>query len=170
MASSRSSSKTIRFNHPIEVRARPLPIKYFSSFRNLDVARLSKAKNAELELGMVKTSCCEQIVRATVRNGKVVNVSVEPCEPKNKKRAIPQSLKRVLDAAQKRIGRAGPGSLRLPVPLKTFVTATARGPITTITCTEICLFGYCIACCRTPSGQYLCGTLTIDTTTGPYPE
>jgi hypothetical protein len=171
MASSRTKSKAIRFTHPVEMRVRQLPIKFFSSLRNLDIARLSAAKRAEVELGLVKTSCCEQIVRAGIRNGKVVGVTIEPCAPGKKRQATPPELKRLLEASQKRIGRAAGGSMRFPMALKPFLVQaqSARG-ITVITCVEVCLFGYCIACCRQPNGVWICGHLTIDTTVGPYPE
>jgi hypothetical protein len=41
-----------------------------------------------------------------------------------------------------------------------------------LTCFEICIFGWCVACCtRTDiDADWFCGRLTIDTTSGPYPE
>ncbi len=169
MASSRTKDKEIRFTHPVEVRVRQLPIKYFSSLRNLDITKLAAAKRAEVELGLIKTSCCEQIVRAMVRDGKVTGVVVEPCTPKKKAPPLPADLKRLVESAHKKIGRAKE-LMRFPLPVKTFMAqAQSQRGITVITCVEICLFNWCVSCCRTPNG-IICGHLTIDSTSGPYPE
>ncbi len=151
-----------------EVRARQLPIRYFASVRNLDVEKLSRAKRAEIELGLVKTSCCEKIVRAIVRNGMVTEVRLDPGSPEKESAGVPMEVKRMLEAARRKFGKGQP-PLRLPIPVRKILTDAPLPPgLTVITCFQICFLSYCIDCCQQPTGAWICGRLTIDMTTGPY--
>jgi hypothetical protein len=159
---------SIIFKHPVEIRARQLPIKYFTSVQNLDVHKLSRAKRAEIELGLVKTSCCEQIVRAIVRNGMVTEVRVDPCSSKKSGR-VSSEVKGMLDAARKKFGGTRQPPLRFPIPVSKMLAEDSLPPgLTVITCFQMCFLSWCIDCCQQPSGDWICGHLTIDTTTGPY--
>lgn len=167
MKSPGKKEKAISFKHPVEVRVTQLPIKPFASLRNLDVEKLSRAKSAEVELGLIKSSCCERIARAIIRNGQVTAVRVDPCSEKQS--TLPKEFKQVLAVARKKTAAKRKPSDRFPVPVKKFLTQSQLAiDVTKITCYRICLFGWCIDCCEHVGGGWLCGRVVIDTTTGPF--
>jgi hypothetical protein len=160
--------KAISFMHPIEVRARQLPVKYLASVRNLDVQKLARAKRAEIELGFVKTSCCQHVVRAIIRNGTVTEVRIDPRSSK-KSPALPPGVERILEVTRKKLAAKRQQGGRFPMPVKKFFAdLSGQTGVTVITCYRICLWGVCIDCCQQPTGNWVCGRLRIDTTTGPF--
>jgi hypothetical protein len=168
MAASKMKDKAISFTYPVEVRARQLPVKYLASLRNLDVQKLAGARRAEIELGFVKTSCCQQVVRAIIREGTVTEVCIDPCSSK-KSPPLPPDAERILEVTRKKLAAKRQQSGRFPMPVnKFFAEALADTGVTVITCYRICLWGVCIDCCQQPSGDWICGRLTIDATTGPF--
>ena len=51
--------------------------------------------------------------------------------------------------------------------MSVFVSDAAPLTVKVLVCIQICLFGFCITCCRRtdiPDGDIFCGRLTIDTT------
>ena len=168
MASSRLKDKAISFMHPVEVRAMQLPVKYLASLRNLDVQKLARAKRAEIEVGFIKTSCCHHVVRAIIRNGTVTEVRIDPGSSK-KFPPLPADVKRILEVARKKLAAKRQQAGRFPMPVKKFFAKMLGDTgVTVITCCRICLWGVCIDCCQQPTGDWICGRLTIDATTGPF--
>lgn len=170
-AKSRESSRTIRINHPVSVKVTNLPIKYFASLRNLDLEKVAKASAANVELGLLRTGCGEQIVHAVLRKGRVTEVRVAPCKKKKESRPLSPEMQKIFAAAQKRIPkpkRSAGG--RLPMPVKRFFSQAALLRINAvIVCYQFCSMNRCIDCCyNLQTHIWFCGTVWIDTTSGPY--
>lgn len=155
------------FEHPVTVEVRVPDVHVHAAVAHLDVDRIARLPHAEIELGHVDSGCCRRDVVAVVRDGKVTEVRARPCEGAEAAPADPE-LRKVLDRVRKE-ARRGPGDL-LPLPVADALLEVAQLVVTSITCYRICLFGYCIDCCHTPSGDWICGTLTIDTTRLPHPQ
>ena len=158
---------SVTFKYPVLIEVRRPKFEPFASLRQLDLEKLASAELAKIELGYVKTECCQQLVKAIVRKGIVTEVQVQPCDEAG--RIKPSSeLRKVIAAALKRAARGNPRPPKFPMTFPAMLESLLS--ITTITCVQICIFGWCIACCQTPAGDVICGRLTIDTTSGPYPE
>ncbi len=159
------------FNYPVKVRVRQPEFKVLESVRHLDVAELARAANAEIELGYVKTDCCRQLVRAIIQKGNVAQIQVEAFSEGDRTPMSPE-LARLLKVAQRRASARRSGSPRFPMPVAEFFKEAEAFTVKTLFCFELCLFGWCIQCCQRTDigGDWYCGRLTIDTTTGPYPE
>ena len=170
MARSKSSAKTLlTFNHPTKVTVRQSKFKVLDSLRHLDVAALSKAAQAEVELGEVETACCHHLVRAVIRKGMVTALNVEPLSKKDQTPLTPE-LRRLVESVKRKLQVRKRSGVRLPMPVKKFFSADiADMSIIVITCIQICFFGWCIACCFR-GDIAICGKVTIDTTKLPYPE
>ena len=160
-----------RFTHPVKIEIRQAVITPLKSVAHLDIGKLERAARAEVELGYIEGGCCRQMVRAIVRKGMVTDLKVERCPESTSRRASPELVK-LLKVAQRRakaaVGRRGSA---LPTPVAAFLGNLALS-VKGLSCFEICLFGWCIACCtRTDiDADWFCGRLTIDTTSGPYPD
>jgi hypothetical protein len=160
-----------RFTHPVRVEARQASITPLESLKHLDIAKLEGTARAEIELGFVEGSCCRPLVRAIVRRGMVTELAVDHC-PETKLNKMGADLRGLLKIAKRRLKASGKGGgPTLPTPVRSFFSA-APISVKGLTCFEICLFGWCIACCtRTDiDSDWFCGRLTIDTTSNPYPE
>jgi len=171
MRTAKQQRPLARFTHPVKIEIRQAVITPLKSVAQLDIGKLERAARAEVELGYIEGGCCRQLVRAIVRKGMVTDLAVEPCPETMSRRAGPE-LVRLLKVAQRR-ARAAAGGRRptLPTPVAAFLGNLALS-VKGLSCFEICLFGWCIACCtRTDiDADWICGKLTIDTTTGPYPD
>ena len=159
------------FTHQAKVEIRQAVITPLEAVKHLDIAKLEKTARAEIEIGFVEGGCCRQLVRAIVRRGKVTGLAVEPCSDTELRKAG-TDLRRVLEIARQRAKAAAKGrGPTFPTPVKSFFSELAIS-VKGLTCFEICIFGWCVACCtRTDiDADWFCGRLTIDTTSGPYPE
>jgi hypothetical protein len=157
----------IIFKHPVQIEVRRPKFEAFASLRQLDLDKLERADLAKVELGYVNTECCQSLVKATIRKGMVTEVRVEPCKTDDRSKLSPD-MKKLVDAALKRVGKGNPRPPKFPMTISAMMENL--GSITVITCVQICFLGWCISCCQQPSGDVICGRLTIDTTSGPYPE
>lgn len=159
----------LTLNHSVKIEIREAILTPLGSIKHLDVAKLKKAARAEVELGYIEGGCCSQLVRAVIRKGMVTDIAIEQCPDVAK--ATPD-LARLLNTARRKAKAALRGRTdSYPMPVETFFTNAALS-IKTLVCYQICLFGWCISCCtRTDiANDWHCGRITIDTTSGPYPE
>jgi hypothetical protein len=170
MARSTKKARTLlAFNHPIKIEVRESEFEWFDSVRHLDVAALAKAARTEIEIGEVKSACCHHLVRAVIQKGMVTGLRVGP-ESKTGGTPMTPELVRMLKVVHRKLLARRKAATHFPYPIQEFMTANvARLTIQTLSCIQICLFGWCIACCWTDTAMF-CGRVTIDTTTGPYPE
>ena len=160
-----------RFTHPVKVEIRQAVITPLKSVAQLDISKLERVARAEFELGYIDGGCCRQLVRAIVRKGMVTDLAVERCPETLSRKAGPELVK-LLKVAQRRAKAAARGKeSTLPTPVATFLANVALS-VKGLSCFEICLFGWCIACCTRTDivSDWFCGKLTIDTTSGPYPD
>jgi hypothetical protein len=157
----------IIFKYPAQVEVRRPKFEPFASLRQLDLEKLASAEIAKVELGYLKTECCQQLVRAIVRKGMVTEIQVQPCDEPGRIKPSPEMMKLVA-AALKRAAKGSPRPPKFPMTFPAMLESLIS--VTTITCIQICVFGWCIACCIGPTGNVFCGRVTIDTTSGPYPE
>ena len=155
----------IVFKYPALVEIRRPRFEPFASVRQLDLEKLADTELAEIELGYVKTECCQQLVKAIIRKGMVTEVQIKPCDEAPRTKPSPE-LKKLIDTALKRAARGQPRPPKFPMT----IPAVMRDVISVITCVQVCIWGWCIACCRGPAGDIFCGRVTVDTTSGPYPE
>jgi hypothetical protein len=139
------------------------------SVRHLNFQSLEKAAHAEVEPGEVKTECCHHLVRAVIRKGSVTGLKIEPIS-KEARTPITPALRPLVDAVKRKLKVHSSKAPKFPILVaKFFVGDVADISVTTITCIQICFFGWCTACCF--NGDIaICGKLTIDTTKDPYPE
>jgi len=158
---------SVTFKHPLQIEVRRPKFEAFASLRQLDLDKLERADLAKIELGYVNTECCQSLVKATIRKGMVSEVRVAPCKTDNRTKLSPD-MKKMVEAALKRIHKGNPRPPKFPMTISAMMENL--GSITVITCVQICFLGLCISCCQQPSGDLICGRLTIDGTSGPYPE
>jgi hypothetical protein len=144
------------FNHPVKITVRRPEFELLASAKQLDIGKLTRV---EIELGYVRTDCCRQFVRAVIRRGMVTRLVVEPPE-----------LARLLKAASRRIsGRPGKRAPKFPMPVATFMSSARLISVDTITCVQICIFGFCTQCCELlgSPGDWIYGRVIVDTTSLP---
>jgi len=163
---------SIIFKYPALVEVRRPKFEPFASLPQLDLEKLASAELAKIELGYVKTECCQQLVKAIVRKGMVTEVQVQPCNEPGGTKPSPE-MRKLVAAALKRAARGNPRPPKFPMTFPAMLESLLS--ITTISCVQICLFGWCISCCQitsgdVSSGNVTCGRLTVDGTSGPYPE
>jgi hypothetical protein len=137
--------RSIVLRQNVEIEATPVPFTTFGSVRHLDVARLSRAAQARLELGYFDAGCCRRILHAVVRKGKVVKLELEPC--KEPVRMTPE-LRKAIHVVGKKLAARRSGSPSLPVPVKQFLTPQSIFRFSGWWCTKICVFGHCLICCK----------------------
>ena len=164
----RSKLRTFTLTYPVRVRVTHARLEALASLKYIDTAELARAARAEIAVGFVKTDCCRHVVRAVVRKGMVTAIQIEPAD-KDKQTRITPEFRRLMNAARRRARGDRGWPDRLPVPVTTFLARAFDGSITIIQCIQICLFGWCIACCFNGDIAF-CGKVTVDTTSGPYPE
>jgi hypothetical protein len=170
MARSASKARTLlTFNHPIRIEVREPEFTLLDSVRHLDTKALAHAARAEVEVGEVRTECCRHLVRAVLAKGKVTGLRVEPLSKAASAPMTPE-LTRLLKVVQRKLMARRPAGPKFPMPVKQFLAAAMRISVQTLTCIQICAFGWCIACCWTDKKRVFCGRITIDTTKNPYPE
>jgi len=168
------SAKTPRpllaFDHPIRVTVRETKFKWLDSARHLDIASLGKAPRAEVEVGEVETECCQHLVRAVIRNGMVTGLDMEPIS-KEARTPVSPELRKLLEVVKRKLQARRPPRPRFPMPVPKFFAADMDGgtSITVITCIQICVLGWCIACCF-HGDVAICGKVTVDGTNLPYPK
>jgi hypothetical protein len=138
--SKKRSSSTVFVKQKVSFKVSRVPFTRFESVRHLDVARLSRAKSAQFEVGSFESGCCRRIVHAIVKNGRVVKLQAERC--KHPAPMTPESRK-LVQTVRKKLGH----SPFRPVPVSKFLGGS-RGLIIDISfCFIICIFNYCLLCC-----------------------
>jgi hypothetical protein len=155
----------VTFNHPVKITVRRPEFELLASVKQLDIGKLARAAHAEIELGYVRTDCCRQFVRAVIRRGMVTRLVVEPCSDGKSVKVSPE-LARLLKAASRRVaGRPGKRPPKFPMPVATFMSSARFISVDTITCVQICIFGFCIQCCELlgSPGEWACGRVIVDT-------
>jgi hypothetical protein len=150
MASSRKKSRPIAtFKYPAKVEVYRPAFKAFASLKQLDAAKLARAARAEIEVGVLKTDCCQPVVRAIVRKGKVTGLRVES---EGKMEGAAPELARLLNNVRRRVPGGGRPP-RFPMPVATFLSRAGLISTETITCYAICIYGHCLMCCYIESAQ-----------------
>ena len=147
MKPSKLSKASVTFKHSVPVEVRLPKFHPFNSFKSLDRKRLSKGTST-IEIGCLEGGCCQKLVRATVRNGMVVGIGVDPCESTRK--ASPELAALLKKARREILPRSG-GKWK-PIPLKDFGPATIDDIVIHNGCIQICIFSYCLTCCVSASG------------------
>ena len=142
--SKKHSSRSIVLHPKVAVEVTEARFREFESLRHLDVARLSRAASARIEVGYFETGCCSRAVHAVVKKGKVTKLELEPCEGKVR---MTSDLKKVVEAAAKKLAAGRGGRTPLPVPVSEFLAAPLIITVDVMFCFQICCFGYCITCC-----------------------
>ncbi len=162
--SAKRSPASIRFKHPVEVTAQRAEFELFDAVSHFDVAALERARRAKLEIGVVRTECGRQLVRAVIRKGEVTELKIEPCE-EGGKQPLPAEFAPLLKTALRRIA---PGSDRrptFPIPVAKFMANAAAISVDVLICVRICIGSFCVTCCRVEGRKdVICGKVTIDTT------
>jgi hypothetical protein len=158
------------FTYPTKVTVHATEFKLLDSVRHLDLAALEKATHAEIEIGEIKTDCCQHLVRAMIRKGMVTELRIAATA---KSESTPETgdfgglLKVVRQKLQK---QRKPGST-LPMPVRQFLGSAVYQAIETATCVRICFFNQCYECCiNNNTGRLYCGRIWIDGTDNPFPE
>ena len=147
------------FRHPVRFEVRRPEFQSLASVSQLDIPKLERAARAEIELGYFRTGDCRQLVRAIVRKGMVTELVLDPCSDR-KVEGAPPELVRLLNAARRRAARAAGNPVRFPIPISDFLGTSAVARIRSITCLEICAFGWwCFYCCNRPNDphDWICG-------------
>ncbi len=172
MARSTNKRRTVAtFNYPVRIHVHEPKFEVLDSVRHLNVKALERAARAEVEFGYVKTECCQHLVRAVIRKGMVTGLRVETFSREDRSPVTPELAKLLKVAARKARARRGPAP-KFPVPVAKFMAQGAGWGPMTLTCIGICIFGWCFVCCwrGDVAGPLMCGKITIDMTSFPYPE
>jgi hypothetical protein len=154
--SEKQSPPLTTFKHTARIEVRRAEFELLASVRHLDVTKLARVAKAEIELGYFKTDCCGQLVRAIIKKGMVTALVVEPCLD-DKERPPSSELARVVEIARRHV--APRDAVSLPIPVADFLSDAAALTIKTITCVQICIWGFCFVCCTThiPGSPIFCG-------------
>ena len=160
-----------RLHQSVEIEIHDAVLKPFGTLKHLDLNTLKKSARVEVELGHIEGGCCSQLVRAVVRRGMVTDIAIDRC-PETTWEKAPVDLLRILNVVKRKAkaaSRTKPPSF--PIPVERFFANVALS-VKGLVCYQVCLFGYCITCCTRTDivSDWYCGRLTIDTTSGPYPE
>jgi hypothetical protein len=158
----RSSTLVLRRN--VRIEATPLALHPFESLRYLDIASLSRAARARIELGYFDAGCGRQIVHAVVRRGRVVKLESDPCESQ-----VPLSpeVRKLVETAARKLAARQPATITLPAPVATVFSAVGFTRFSGWFCIRICCFGHCLKCCLLISGRRFWSGCAIDAT--PFP-
>jgi hypothetical protein len=152
------NSAELKHTVPVSV-SRPR-FKVSSSIAEIDPVKLSRKANVEIEVGTFAGNGCGSTVSAVVRKGKVVQLKVSPCAEDSPLRVDP-ALKSLVIAARKKLGLRGTPPKFRAMSFAAFQSNVADITVTTITCTQICIWGHCIVCCTLPQGGFYCGDRII---------
>src|SRR5271168_280718 len=143
----------VTFKHSVEIEVRRPRLEAFGSLHQLDMEKIAQADRAVIELGYLKSECCQQLVKAIIRKGMVTELQIEPCAAADRVKP-PLAMRKLLEAALKRAARGNPRPPKFPLPVAVLMKELIS--VTTITCVQICFFGWCIACCQTPANDWIC--------------
>ncbi len=158
------------FTYPTKITVHPTEFKLFDSVRHLDLSALEKAAHSEIEIGEIKTDCCQHVVRAVIRKGMVTEVGIAP-PAKGESTPVTGDFGKLLKAVQQKLKKQRKPGSGLPVPVAQFFRGPVDQPVQTLTCWRICLFGWCGSCCvNNQTGRIYCGRIIIDGTNNPFPE
>lgn len=146
--------------HTVPVTVSRPRFKVSSAIAEIDAAKLSRKARVELEVGTFAGDGCGSAVSAVIQKGKVVRLKVTPCAADSPLRVDP-ALKSLVIAARKKLGLRGTAPKFHPMPFAAFQRNVADITVTTITCTQFCIFGRCFVCCSLPDGGYYCGDRLI---------
>jgi hypothetical protein len=152
------NSAVLKHIVPVSV-SRPR-FKLSSAIAEIDPVKLSRKAHIEIEVGTFEGDGCGNTVSAVVRKGRVVQLKVSPCAQDSPVRVDP-ALKALVIAARKKLGLTGTAPRFRPLPFAAFQRNVADITVTTITCTQICIWGHCIVCCTLPQGGFYCGDKLI---------
>jgi hypothetical protein len=158
MARAQRSSTIGSFPEKITVTRVTPTFEPLRSLRDLDLAKLARARRAKVELGFLSSGECRQVVRAIVVNGRATGLELEGCRPANGrgKRASPEVV-RLLRTAKRIVDRKKARRPWRPVPVTTLVQRPAARIIETITCFKVCILSFwCYYCCTTSTGGWMC--------------
>jgi hypothetical protein len=158
---STNAQPTVVIKHTLPLEVTPAPFVPLESVRHLNVDALSKESHAEIEVGYFDTGC-RQMVRAVVEDGIVVEVKVDPC-PEAKMEPAPPEMMAMLQAAYRAVRKGRPERPFKPMPLARFLNNQGGVTVDTITCVQICIWGFCFVCCTTriPNAPIWCGDRVI---------
>lgn len=130
--------------YPVQVEISRPELELSPSLSHLDVAQLSKAASAEIEIGSIKSDCCRQRVRASIRKGKVTALYAEPCAASRPPSA--DLAKLVKAARRKATGQDKPPKWK-PMPVADFLQNVSALSGDAWGCVRICILGFCFLCC-----------------------
>lgn len=147
--------RPVRLRHSIDVELQPVPFVPFESARRVDLAKLARASHAEVEIGRFESDCCHRIVRAIVKQGRVVAYETDPCSGK-KRTPAPAEFEKLIAQAKRKTSTGG-GGPKLPMPVARLANTSGLGDFIKWsepqiwTCVRFCGsilgIGFCITCC-----------------------
>ena len=169
--SPKKDSRTLAtFTYPTKVTVHATEVKLLDSVRHLDLAALEKAARSEIEIGEVKTDCCQHLVRAVIRKGMVTELRIAT-PAKAESTPVTGDLGRLLKTVRLKLQKQRKPGSGLPIPVRQFFGGAVAQVVQTITCWRICLFGWCASCCiNNDTGHIYCGRVIVDGTNNPFPE
>jgi hypothetical protein len=165
--SPKSKNLVARFNYPMRVDVRRGEFEPLDSVRLLDKSKLREGSHT-LCVGYVQGGCCPAKTFATVRAGKVIDVTVEACKEGRK---LTKEAKAIVKEAQRRGHIRKRGRWR-PVPVDEFFSSPAKMAKIIVSgwetegggCAQICWGDApimdCVWCCRT-GDELECGFVQI---------
>ena len=158
------------FTYPTKITVHPTEFKLFDSVRHLDLSALEKAAHSEIEIGEIKTDCCQHVVRAVIRRGMVTEVGIaQPA--KGESTPVTGDFGKLLKAVRLKLKKQRKPGSGLPMPVGQFFRGPVAQAVQTLTCWRICLFHWCFGCCiNNQTGHVYCGRVIIDGTNNPFPE
>jgi hypothetical protein len=121
--------------------------KLLESTRYLDFNRLEKRAKARIEIGTIKTDCCNQTVCAIVKKGMVTSIEIMPFDEVKTKRAdLGLDTLKLRKAVRRAIGIPRAATRKLPVALSDLINRPGI-IFETWFCIRICIFGHCVTIC-----------------------
>jgi hypothetical protein len=117
-------TRRVRITKPVAAVAYRAKLQPFDSVKFLDMAALSRARRAVVEIGTVETPKGSMTVVAHIRNGSIVGLAPKGCDgcfPRKGKKPAASKLKEMVKALD-RAGLAGLGGPRLPIKIEPTAT------------------------------------------------
>jgi len=157
-----------QFEYPMRVEIRRGEFEPLDSIGLLDVNKLSQGSH-KLCVGYVRGGCCPAKTYATVRAGKVIDVTVEACKERQK---LTKEAEAIVKEAKRR-GHIQKRAKWTPVPVKEFFSSPTQMARIIISgwetegggCAQICWGSGpildCVWCCIT-GDKLECGLVQVD--------
>ena len=146
-----------QFTFGVPVTASLPPFALSTALAHIDPSRVARLAKVAIEVGTFGgTGGCGQTVTAEVRKGVVRALRTTPCTSMRKMPSDP-SIAKLAAAARRQLGLRAKPPVFKPMPFAAFQQHANEITVTTITCTQYCIWGWCFVCCTQPSGDVICG-------------